>query len=197
MNTRRAAVAAVPLALALVLGGCAVIDTASTGMPGMNHGGGPGSASTVEANNTDLMFTMMMIPHHQQAVDMVDALLAKEGIDESVRALAEQISAAQQPEIAQMEEWLDEWDAGMSGSSQMPHGGMMSDADMAALDAATGADAVRLFLMQMIEHHRGAIEMAQDEIDDGRDPEVIGLARTIVATQTAEIATMEDMLAAL
>lgn len=52
-------------------------------------------------------------------------------------------------------------------------------------------------LEQMIIHHEGVIEMAQDEVGDGRNAEVIGLAESIIASQIAEIATMEDILATL
>ena len=73
--------------------------------------------------------------------------------------------------------------------------GMMSADDMAALDAAEGAEAARLFLEQMITHHEGAIEMAQVELSEGRHPDVIALAQTIADAQTAEIALMRDLLA--
>ena len=68
---------------------------------------------------------------------------------------------------------------------------------MQALDAATGTEASRLFLEQMIEHHRGAIDMAQDEVDDGQNSDAVSLAQKIIDTQTAEITTMEEILATL
>ena len=49
----------------------------------------------------------------------------------------------------------------------------------------------------MIEHHEGAVEMADDEIVDGKDPDVIDLAKEIKTSQTAEIETMAALLAAL
>ena len=80
----------------------------------------------------------------------------------------------------------------------MDHGsGMMTEEDMQALDAATGTEASRLFLEQMIEHHRGAIDMAQDEVDDGQNSDAVSLAQKIIDTQTAEITTMEEILATL
>ena len=80
----------------------------------------------------------------------------------------------------------------------MDHGGgMMSGDDMAALEAATGAEASRLFLEQMTMHHEGAITMAQDEVDNGQNPDAIAMAQTIIDTQTAEIATMQELLAQL
>ena len=97
-----------------------------------------------------------------------------------------------------MEGWLRDWGVSMDGMAGMDHGGgMMSESDMQALEAAEGTEASRLFLQQMIEHHRGAVDMAQDEVDEGRNGDVVELARTIVDSQTAEIATMEELLATL
>lgn len=193
---RPATIAAVTLAAALALTGCA--SDAPT-MPGMDHGADSfSSAEAADANSADVMFAQMMIPHHEQAVEMSDMLLAKTGIDPEVTALAEQIKAAQQPEIEQMEEWLDAWGADMPGMDDMHHGdGMMSEDDMEALEAATGTEAARLFLEQMIEHHEGAIDMAQDEVDDGQNADAVALANDIIASQTEEIATMRELLAQL
>ncbi len=55
------------------------------------------------------MFAQMMLPHHSQAIEMSDMLLDKQDIPADVTALAEQIKAAQGPEIAQLESWLEQW----------------------------------------------------------------------------------------
>ena len=55
------------------------------------------------------MFAQMMIPHHEQALEMSAIVLAKDGLDPEVAKLAEEIQAAQGPEIEQLEAWLDEW----------------------------------------------------------------------------------------
>jgi len=75
--------------------------------------------------------------------------------------------------------------------------GMMSEQDMAALTAARGADASKLFLTQMISHHQGAITMAQKEIDTGQYPPATQLARSILDTQQREIDTMNGMLGSM
>ena len=197
MNNRAAATAAITLTALLALAGCAS-TTSSGGMDNMPGMGSSASASpAADVNNADMQFTMMMIPHHEQAVEMADMILAKDGIDERVLTLAEQIKAAQGPEIELMESWLDEWGTPMGDMDGMDHGGMMSGNDMQALEAATGAEASRLFLEQMIVHHQGAIDMAQDEVDNGLNPDVIALAENIIASQTTEITTMEDILATL
>ena len=191
-NKRVAATIAMALTALLTLAGCAV----STGggahdMPGMGS-----SALPADVNNADLMFTTMMIPHHEQAIEMADLILDEDGIDPRVVTLAETIKAAQGPEIELMESWLDEWGTGMGEMGGMGDG-MMSDGDMRALEDATGDEASQLFLEQMIEHHEGAIDMAQSEVDNGEDPEVTGLAESIIQSQTAEIATMREILATL
>lgn len=169
----------------------------------MDHTATPSPSSTAEGvfNNADETFVMGMIAHHEQAIAMSDLLLDKEGVDERVISLARDIKDAQGPEIDTMKDWLADWgivtdDSGMEG---MDHsgGGMMSAEDMAALESASGAEASRLFLEQMTQHHQGAIDMAQQELDNGENPGALELAQTIIDAQTAEIATMQDILATL
>lgn len=147
------------------------------------------------ANMADVMFVQMMIPHHEGAIEMSDILLAKSGIDPDVAELAEEIKAAQGPEIEQMKAWLDDWGMPeMNADGDM--GGMdgMTEDDLESLEAASGPEAEELFLELMIVHHEGAIEMAEDVLDDGEHPEVRQLAENIVSSQAAEIERMRSML---
>jgi uncharacterized protein (DUF305 family) len=202
---------AVAAALAVTgLTGCSSNDMSTT--PGMDHGssGSPSAASSSPAapatpaagphNDADVMFAQGMIPHHQQAVAMSDMILAKDDIDPKVTDLATQIKAAQAPEIAQMSGWLAGWGQNPSPSMGMDHdmgGGMMSQADMDALDQATGKEAARLFLTGMITHHKGAITMAQHEVANGQNPEAVALAQKIITDQQAEITSMTQLLTQL
>lgn len=196
MKIRPAAIAALTLTALLALSGCVVTSGSDNGMDGMDHGSG--SSASADANTEDIMFARMMIEHHEQAVEMSDTILSMEGVDERIVSLAEEIKAAQEPEIRKMDQWLEDWDADMNNMGGMDHGnGMMSDEDMQALEDATGADAGRLFLEQMIQHHEGAVDMAQDEVDNGQNSDAVALAETIIESQTTEIATMEEILATL
>jgi uncharacterized protein (DUF305 family) len=76
-------------------------------------------------------------------------------------------------------------------------GGMMSGSDMTALKNASGADAGKLFLTQMVQHHQGAIDMANQEVKTGKNTDAVALAKKIVTDQTAEIATMQSLLTSL
>ncbi|WP_341951972.1 DUF305 domain-containing protein [Salinibacterium sp. TMP30] len=196
MNIRVAATTAMALTALLALTGC----TAAMTQTGQSPASGPtDSVLVTDANNADVMFTVMMIPHHEQAVEMADMLIAKNGVDDQVLALAEDIKAAQGPEITLMSGWLDDWgidsESGMAG---MNHGdGMMTDTDMSDLESATGDEASRLFLEQMIVHHEGAIDMALVEAEGGQNTEVLALAQQIIDAQTAEITVMRDILSTL
>ena len=167
--------------------------------------------SATEHNDADVSFATDMIPHHAQALVMVD-LSRDRPLDPDVEALMEQIQAAQTPEIQTMAGWLTSWgedipattrdhvhggDHGAEGADAAPMDdmpGMMSADDMAALEAADDGDFQRHLLEMMIEHHEGAIEMAQAELDQGRHQPALDLAQTIIDGQTAEIETMRALI---
>ena len=200
----------------LSIGGAAVATlTTLTGCSGSSPEAGTSPAGTTTSaaaqphNQADAMFAHHMIPHHQQAIEMSDIVLGKQGIDPRVVTLANQIKAAQGPEIQQMQSWLSQWGEPTMmpmPSSRMPGhdmgdmpgmSGMMSGEDMAALRNAQGVEASKLFLTQMIAHHQGAIAMAQDEIKSGQYPPAIAMSQSIVTSQQKEIDEMQAILASL
>lgn len=157
------------------------------------------TAAPTTPSPADVMFAQMMIPHHEQAVVMSDYALENTSNPE-VLALAEQIKAAQQPEIEQMTSWLEEWGVPvMSGMDAMgAHGGhgmsgMLTDEQLDELANATDADFDALYLAYMIDHHEGAIDMAED-VADSQDPRVAALAAAIIEAQRAEILEMQRLL---
>lgn len=156
---------------------------------------------SADHNDADIMFAQMMIPHHQQAVEMSEMLLAKEGIPAQVVEFAQGVIDAQGPEIDRMNAMLEAWDQQpVTDSGGMDHGkmggmsGMMSQEDMIALEEAQGTEAARLYLEQMTAHHEGAVDMARDEVADGQNPHAITLAEQVISDQEAEIAQMQQML---
>ncbi|WP_188195954.1 DUF305 domain-containing protein [Nonomuraea sp. SYSU D8015] len=153
-----------------------------------------GASPSATFNDGDVMFAQMMIPHHEQAVEMAD-LAATRASDPEVKELATKIKAAQAPEIQTMKDWLTDWgvhpDSGGMGHS-MP--GVMSDEDMKKLEAAKGKAFDKLFVQQMIAHHNGAIEMAGTEQANGSNPTVKELAKTIETTQQAEVEQLRRIL---
>ena len=153
-----------------------------------------GSTST-NSNYTgaDIMFLQMMIPHHQQAIDMSNLAL-KISSNEELRALAKTIATDQAAEIIQMRNWLNE--AGASedpGHSMSGMGGMLSDDELKKLNNASGSEFDKLWLTGMINHHDGAIHMS-NMILDAQNLEIKAFGEAIVKTQSAQIEQMKNML---
>ncbi|KUL34355.1 hypothetical protein ADL22_30310 [Streptomyces sp. NRRL F-4489] len=187
--------------------------SATAGSPTANPAPGP-------VTDADVMFAQMMIPHHQQALEMA-RLADGRAADPEVKRLAAAIEKAQDPEIQRMRSWLTAWGKPQSagsapgmdhGSGGMRHGsaghgsgatdtpgasgmsGMMSDADMKELTAAKGRDFDRKFAAMMIKHHEGAIEMAKNEQRHGKNPAARKLADDVVRGQSAEVKQMKALL---
>ncbi|GLZ79221.1 lipoprotein [Actinorhabdospora filicis] len=193
LSTKRVLIATATLATALVLAACGAKDGGHDGMPGMDHGASPQTSSTQGFNSADVMFAQMMIPHHQQALEMA-TLAETRASDPEVKQLAAAIKSAQDPEITTLKGWLTTW--GQPLEASMSHGmsGMLTAEDMKNLGAATGADFDKAFATLMIAHHKGAIEMADQEITGGQYPAAIELARSVKTSQGEEVATMEAIL---
>lgn len=143
-------------------------------------------------NSSDVMFAQMMIPHHEQAVEMSDiALDPSTAAGPAVTALATAIRAAQDPEIEQMKSLLTGWgeplamDDGMDHGSMM--GGMLSPDELEALDALDSAGFDAAWAKAMIAHHEGAIDMANDVLENGKSAEIRALAEAIISAQQREI----------
>ena len=195
---------ALAFAAALTLAACGNdggSDTATTGSSSSEHGGGhsggDSKSGSAEGNAADVEFLTGMKPHHAQAVEMSEIVLAADPPTE-VAAIAKRIMEGQEPEIEQMYTMLEalgeDTDGGAHYGHSSGHGGMMSEQDLADFKAATGTEAARLYLDAMIAHHEGAIEASGAEIADGRHGPAIALAEQIKTTQEAEIAEMKDLL---
>jgi uncharacterized protein (DUF305 family) len=150
-------------------------------------------------NADDVAFATNMIPHHEQAVEMA-GLVPDRSTNPEVIALAEKVSAAQQPEINAMRVFLVQWNENPQDGTAGGHGGhgamqgMVDDATMTKLQSLNGPEFDTLWLQSMIAHHQGAIEMAKAEVANGENVDAKRMAQTIADTQQAEIGQMNEML---
>ena len=192
---RIAGITAVALAGAISLAGC-TINLGGNDSNGMMDGGMMGNNKSASAfSGTDIMFAQMMIPHHQQAVDM-STLAETRTTNPEVLALAKQIKDAQAPEIKQMTAWIESSGSSTDMGHDMGMGGMLTDEQMTALENAQGAAFDKLYLEGMIGHHEGALQMAT-MIENSSNSEAKELAANIIKSQSAEIEKMKQMLEAL
>ena len=201
MKTRLFAMAA-SSALVVLLVGCGAPHASSPTSAVSPATALPAVRSVANVSDSDVSFAQQMIPHHQQAVAMADLALTRETSPE-VKKLAEQIKAAQGPEIEMMSMWLQSWGAPMEmGEDHSGHdmggmdmSGMMSDEDMQALADAQGAEFDRMWLEMMIAHHQGAISMAEQVKAASSNADVTSLAGAVMTGQAEEIDTMQKLLA--
>jgi uncharacterized protein (DUF305 family) len=149
----------------------------------------------------DVRFMQGMIGHHAQAIEMVELLKARTNSD-GMRKLAQRIELSQSDEIRMMRQWLEARGASVPGehahhdpAMRMP--GMLTPEEMAQLAAAKGEAFDRLFLLDMIRHHEGAIVMVRDLYATpgaGQESEIYAFASDVEADQRMEIARMAAML---
>lgn len=163
-------------------------DDDTNSMPMGNMGGMDHSAMMVSSERE---FVAGMIPHHQEAVDTANEVLAQGGSTPEIRTLAEEIVIAQETEIAMLKEWHLAWygEEYVEEDSYQP---MMRD-----LSELSGADLDQRFLEDMIPHHMGAIMMAQSVRPHIEHQEVTDMADAIMKTQIAEIELMRELLATI
>jgi uncharacterized protein (DUF305 family) len=182
--------------LVLVLGGC------TNGMFGfVTPSGEPAAPGTETAapqfeqpfDADDVMFAQMMIVHHEQAVEMSEFAQANTSNPE-ILSLAGAIGSTQQAEINTMQSWLTAAGASDSHMHDMEMPGLADQMTMEDLAASTDAMFDALFLMTMIQHHEGAIVMANTVLASSSNDDVIALAQNVIDTQTAEIAAMYTLL---
>jgi uncharacterized protein (DUF305 family) len=145
------------------------------------------------------MFAQMMIPHHEQAIELSDiALDPTVDASEDVRRLASAIKAAQDPEIDEMKAMLSEWGASSEMDPDIDHSemmdGMLTTDELAALSILRGSMFDRAWMEAMIRHHEGAVSMARDVLSDGVNTEMRALASAIESAQTTEIVEMQALL---
>lgn len=184
--------------------------------PPVVNQGGMSPADLAKANHgippyskADVDFMSGMIGHHAQAVVM-GGWAPTHGASKAVQTLCARIVVAQTDEIASMQRWLRDRNlpvpdaheihgqkmAGMDMPMLMP--GMLTDAELAQLDHARGAEFDHLFLTDMIRHHQGAVSMVERLLgsnDAAEDDIVYRFASDVYADQTTEIARMQKMLA--
>ena len=180
----------------IVLIALRVVNSDSGGhmMNDSNSSGMNNSQSTSDLQMNESMFAEMMIPHHQQAVDMSDLAL-KKSTNPSILDLAKRIKDGQSAEIIQMQSWLgsSESNSMMSDHSGHSMGGMLTEEEFSKLESSSGVTFDKLFLEGMIMHHEGAIDMSK-MIKDTPTQEINLFGINVIEVQSAEIREMKEIL---
>ncbi|MFI2711106.1 DUF305 domain-containing protein [Micromonospora sp. NPDC018662] len=166
------------------------------GEPAATHDGARvRNAAPPRFNGLDVWYVRMMIPHHQQALEMA-TLAPDRAADPRVRAVADRIRAAQGPEVGLLRAWLSTRDlpAEVTGHDHATMRGMQSAEAMRQLAAARGAAFDSLFVRMMTAHHQGAVVMSTDLLKVGADQAMQEFANAVAVEQSAEIVRMRALL---
>ncbi|MFP8886408.1 MULTISPECIES: DUF305 domain-containing protein [Streptomyces] len=203
---RRAALAVAAATAAAVLAACGSQESSPAGRGAHDDKPAAGSSAPAGSHNAaDVSFAQGMIPHHRQAVVMAE-MAETRAASQKVKDLAAEIRKAQDPEIETMSGWLESWGEqvppktegmdGMDHSGHDSHGmsGMMTPEEMADLEKSSGGAFDTAFLEMMIEHHKGAVTMAEEQKENGSYGPAKAMADDIITAQNAEIETMEELL---
>ena len=151
-------------------------------------------------NDADVLFAQSMIPHQQRAVEMSDMILAKDGVSPDVADLAGEIKETQGSEMDTLTAWLEARDqpAEATPDAETAEGkGLLSTAEVAALETAQGTEASRIYLESMTAHHDAALDKYRLQVGGGQNEEVLTLAHSVYQDRFPQIERMNAMLAAL
>jgi uncharacterized protein (DUF305 family) len=166
-------------------------------------------SARVPYTEADVFFMQGMISHHAQAIVMAK-WAPTHGASPAVRTLCARIINAQTDEITLMQQWLRDRNQTVPAAVPAPmrmkmNGtymtmlmpGMLTDEQLKQLDSARGPEFDKLFLRDMIQHHKGAVSMVKDLFATegaGQDEQTFKFASDVNVDQTTEIARMQKML---
>ena len=171
---------------------------------GMGH---PAAAKPNQAMpmQGDAAYVDMMMMHHDQGIEMAKAVVEK-GQREDVKAFASKIISGQQEDKKELESYKATLAAGTSGRGGGHEMAGMKDMkdmpemkkgqqDIERLQAASGAEADRLFLAAMTQHHQQAVQMSRKAKPTLKDAKVRAFADKTITKQTQEIGEIKKLQA--
>ena len=164
-------------------------STATADQTAHDHSAANTGLEDLRGEEFDHAFLSMMVAHHQGALEMSRAAAGSD--DPQVRGWAEDITAAQEQEIAQMTTLLEP----LGGLDEEMAAPMRNEMSEMAGHVQHAEDPDRAFVEGMIPHHQSALDMARLAEGRSENPEVLALAQDIVTTQQREIDEFEAYLA--
>jgi uncharacterized protein (DUF305 family) len=180
---------------ALLVAACGGGDSGSgTGTTAGSDTGSAAADKTVTWNDADVSFAQMMLADHQMVGEMA-TVAQRKATTADLKALSKKLKSEQTEAVDEISGWLTAWgeptEAG-AAHAQMP--GAMTEADMTMLTSMKkGMDFDMMFAQMMVEHHRGAIAMAEEEAANGKDADAKAMATSMVTTLQAQVTALEKI----
>ncbi len=152
-------------------------------------GGSSNNSSAPAANDADATFSLRMIPHHRQTIDIAKVAVERSK-DQFVIDVAGKISTVEAGEIEQMATYLRSWNIPIPGddaATTHKMAGMMTAKDVENIKAAQGKQFDDLFLAALSRHLRSGVDMAKDAQAKGVHVGSKALAGKIIVSQSEVI----------
>jgi uncharacterized protein (DUF305 family) len=174
---------------ALLVAGCGGGDS-GTGAAAGNSAAA--ADQSVTWNDADVSFAQMMLADHRMVGEMA-TMAQKKATTAELKAVSKKLNSGQSKAADEISGWLTAWgeptEAG-AAHAQMP--GAMTEADMTMLTSMKkGMDFDTMFAQMMVEHHQGAITMAEEEAANGKNPDAKAMAASMVKTLQAQVTSLE------
>lgn len=141
------------------------------------------------AASFEVEFMTMMIDHHNMANEMA-AICQEKAVNADLKAMCDEVIAAQSQEIEDMQSWLDAWYDETHEPMMMPE----DEAMLAELEALTGGPFEVRFMQMMTEHHMTAMTRAEECQTEAEHQDLLDMCANIIETQQAEIDQMATWL---
>lgn len=138
----------------------------------------------------EMAFLSDMVHHHKSALDMFKMAEQRAQHDE-IKQLAKKGTAEQQGEIDKMSGMLKSMGKTADDHQEPAESMGKMKADMAKLDDAKGADFDKMFLTMMIEHHHGAVHMAELANEKSDNADIKQMSEKMAASQREDVQKMQ------
>ena len=150
------------------------------------------SSPQAQQQSPDVQFLDTMVKHHEDGIKMFQMAVDK-AQNPDVKAMAEKMIKDQKEEIPELQGLRNdvEPEATKAINTNMPG---MAPMDMSKLKKTSGAQFDHEFLSMTIDHHKGAIKMADMALEKAQNADVKAKAQMIHDKQKDEVARMEKML---
>lgn len=176
-----------PAALALPAG---VLLAACTPDDGVRPGASQQEQqSTAPFNRADETFVTKMLPRDRMGIDLSENVLAKPGLDEVTSSVAGTIRDTQTAEEQTFTAWLTDRKLELPDQDDDP--GPLSWEEMQAVTETPGDRVRKPYFVAMIANHLEVVDLANEVIDAGADPDLRAMAQDIITTREAEIDEMQ------
>ena len=141
----------------------------------------------------DVTFARQSLVQHSETLLLVDEA-ARRGVSPDVTAAVEQVRADRTADVEALTDLLEGWDEEVPATARdHAHAGHGQAEGVAELAGEKGADFEGAWLDLITDQHEDALDLAETEVEEGRDAAAVRLAREMAARLEQQVAQLERL----